>query len=61
MATFWHPNSDFWGLQEGIQERVDSESVVVSILERISKAWERQKSGFRMGGSYFFEISGIAR
>ena len=43
LATFWHPNSDFWGLQEGIQDRADYEGVWASILERFSKAWERQK------------------
>ena len=56
LATFWHPNSDFWGLQEGIQDRADYEGVWASILERFSKAWERQKLGFRMGGFYFFGL-----
>ena len=61
LATFEHPKSEFWGFQEGIQERVDDEGVLVSILERFPKAWERQKRGFRMGGSYFFRISGVGR
>ena len=43
LATFEHPNSEFWGFQEGIQDRADYEGVWASILERFSKAWERDR------------------
>ena len=43
LATFEHPKSEFWGFQEGIQDRADYEGVWASILERFSKAWEGQK------------------
>ena len=40
------------GFQEGIQDNHDFEGVLASIFGRLSKASERQKLGFRIGGVY---------
>ena len=64
LATFEHPNSEFWGFQEGIQERVDYEGVLVSIIKIWSdfrRPGNIKNEGFVWEGRIFFEISGIAR
>ena len=59
MATFEHPNSEFWGFQEGIQERVDYEGVLVSILERFSKAGNVKNEGFVWEGRIFLRCRAL--
>ena len=51
----------FLGSQEAIQDKIDLEGVLASILGRFLKASERQKLGFRIGGVQFLRISGVVR
>ena len=61
LATFSEGKLYILGFQEGIQDNDDFENVLASICARLLKASERQKLGFRIGGVYFFRMSGVLR